>query len=92
MSHRPNQRCFYRVPYQGTGIPAVVARNMPGAGGVIASNYLYTVAPQDGTSLAIITSSFANEDIFGNPQIKYEARKFNAVGRLLEPVNPLGIR
>src|SRR3954463_3983071 len=27
------------------GNPAIVARNMPGAGGVIASNHLYNVAP-----------------------------------------------
>jgi tripartite-type tricarboxylate transporter receptor subunit TctC len=57
------------------GNPTIVARNMPGAGGVIASNYLYNVAPQDGTAFAIITSSFANEQLFDNPQIKYDARK-----------------
>jgi tripartite-type tricarboxylate transporter receptor subunit TctC len=62
---------------------------MPGAGGVIASNYLYNVAPQDGTSLAIITSSFANEQLFDNPQIKYDARKFFAVGRLLDTTSVL---
>src|SRR5262249_7615673 len=58
------------------GNPTIIARNMPGGGGVIASNYLYNVAPQDGTTLAIITSSFANEQLFGNPQIRYDARKF----------------
>lgn len=71
------------------GNPTIIARNMPGAGGVIASNYLYSVAPQDGTSLAIITSSFANEDLFGNPHIKYDARKFLAVGRLLDTTSVL---
>src|SRR5215467_11350302 len=30
------------------GNPAIVARNMPGAGGVIASNYLFNTAPQNG--------------------------------------------
>jgi tripartite-type tricarboxylate transporter receptor subunit TctC len=48
------------------GEPAIVPRNMPGGGGVIASNYLYNVAPRDGTTLAIITSSFANEQLFGS--------------------------
>ena len=71
------------------GNPTFVARNMPGAGGVIASNYLYNVAPQDGTTLAIITSSFANEQLFDNPQIKYDARKFLAVGRLLDTTSVL---
>jgi tripartite-type tricarboxylate transporter receptor subunit TctC len=71
------------------GEPTIVARNMPGGGGVIASNYLYNVAPQDGTTLAIITSSFANEQVFGNPQIKYDARKFLPVGRLLDTTSVL---
>jgi tripartite-type tricarboxylate transporter receptor subunit TctC len=71
------------------GEPTIVARNMPGGGGVIASNYLYNVAPQDGTTLAIITSSFANEQLFGNPQIKYDARKFLPVGRLLDTTSVL---
>src|SRR5262249_1071969 len=71
------------------GNPTIIARNMPGGGGVIASNYLYNVAPQDGTTLAIITSSFVNEQIFDNPQIKYDARKFGAVGRLLDTTSVL---
>ena len=71
------------------GNPTFVARNMPGAGGVIASNYLYNVAPQDGTTLAIITSSFANEQLFDNPQIKYDARRFLAIGRLLDTTSVL---
>ena len=71
------------------GNPAIVARNMPGGGGVIASNHLYNVAPQDGTTLAIITSSFANEQLFGNPQIKYDPRRFLALGRLLDTTSVL---
>src|SRR5262249_5558765 len=71
------------------GNPTVVARNMPGAGGVIASNHLYNVAAQDGTAMAIIISSFANEQLFGSPQVKYEARKFLAVGRLLDTASVL---
>ena len=62
---------------------------MPGGGGVIASNYLYNIAPPDGTTLAIITSSFANEQLFGNPQIRYDARKFLPVGRLLDTTSVL---
>ena len=71
------------------GEPAIVPRIMPGGGGVIASNYLYNVAPRDGTTLAIITSSFANEQLFGNPQIRYDARKFLPVGRLLDTTSVL---
>jgi tripartite-type tricarboxylate transporter receptor subunit TctC len=72
------------LPKQLPGSPTIIPRNMPGAGGAIASNYVFNVAPQDGTTLTIITSSFANEQFFDNPQIKYDARKFLAVGRLLD--------
>ncbi len=71
------------------GNPTIIARNMPGAGGVIASNYVYNVAPQDGTTLTIITSSFANEQLSDNPQIKYDAQKFLAIGRLLDTTSVL---
>jgi tripartite-type tricarboxylate transporter receptor subunit TctC len=71
------------------GNPLIIARNMPGGGGVIASNHLYNVAPRDGTTLAIITSSFANEQLFGNPQIRYDARQFLAIGRLLDTTSVL---
>jgi tripartite-type tricarboxylate transporter receptor subunit TctC len=66
------------------GNPVIIPRNMPGAGGTIASNYVYNLAPQDGTTLTIITSSFAMEQLFENPQIRYDARKFIAIGRLLD--------
>ena len=56
---------------------------MPGAGG-IASNYVYNVAPQDGTTMEIITSSFASQQLFDDPQIKYDARQLFAIGRLLD--------
>src|SRR4051812_29150428 len=45
------------------GNPTIVPRIMPGAGGVTALNHLYNVAPQDGTSIAIATSAFANEQV-----------------------------
>jgi tripartite-type tricarboxylate transporter receptor subunit TctC len=71
------------------GNPTIIARNMPGGGGVIASNHLYNVAPQDGTTLAIVISSFANDQLFGNPQIRYDARNFLAIGRLVDATSVL---
>jgi tripartite-type tricarboxylate transporter receptor subunit TctC len=71
------------------GNPTIIARNMPGAGGVVASNYLHNVAPQDGTVMAIVISSFANDQIFENPQIRYDARAFFGVGRLVDATSVL---
>src|SRR5436853_6806185 len=33
------------------GKPALIARNMPGAGSLLAANHLFNVAPRDGTTL-----------------------------------------
>ena len=74
--------------YRGKTITIIIPIG-PGGGGVIASNYLYNIAPRHGTTLAIITSSFANEQLFGNPQIRYDARKFLPVGRLLDTTSVL---
>jgi tripartite-type tricarboxylate transporter receptor subunit TctC len=72
------------LPKHVPGNPAILVQNMPGAGGVVASNYLYNVAPKDGTSLTIMTSSFATQQILEDPTIRYDARKFPAIGRLLD--------
>src|SRR5437588_330847 len=84
-ARRPTRHLPSHLP----GGPTVIARTMPGGGGVIASNHLYNVAPQDGTAMAIIISSFANEQLFDSPQVKYDARKFLAVGRLLDTTSVL---
>src|SRR5580704_468875 len=43
------------------GKPTVVVQNMPGAGSLKAANYLYEVAPRDGTALGIVVESTALE-------------------------------
>ena len=35
------------------GKPTIVARNMPGAGGLSGTNYLFNVAPKDGSVIEI---------------------------------------
>ena len=42
------------MPRHLPGNPTMVAKNMPGAGSVRAANYLYSVAPKDGTEFGII--------------------------------------
>jgi tripartite-type tricarboxylate transporter receptor subunit TctC len=56
------------------GNPTVVPQNMPGAGSLIAANWLANVAPKDGTALAIIPSATLFENLLGNPQARFDAR------------------
>src|SRR6516165_1135492 len=47
----------YLGKYLG-GNPSIVSRNMPGAGGLIAANYIFNVAPRDGSVLAMLVPTF----------------------------------
>jgi len=64
------------------GQPTVVAQNMPGAGSLKAANYLYEVAPRDGTTLGVIVESAALEQALANPAAQYDAARFTYVGRV----------
>jgi tripartite-type tricarboxylate transporter receptor subunit TctC len=62
------------------GSPAVVIRNMPGAGGIVASNYLYSVAAHDGTVMGAVQNNTPFEPLFGTKQASYDPTKFNWLG------------
>jgi len=64
------------------GQPTLVAQNMPGAGSLKAANYLYEVAPKDGTALGVIVESAALEQALANPAVQYDAARFTYVGRV----------
>jgi tripartite-type tricarboxylate transporter receptor subunit TctC len=64
------------------GQPTVVAQNMPGAGSLKAANYLYEVAPKDGTALGVVVESAALEQALANPAALYDAAKLTWVGRV----------
>ena len=69
------------------GNPSVVATNMPGAGTLKAANFIYEVAPKDGTALGIVTETLALEQAVANPAVQYDAAKFNWVGRVASSNN-----
>ncbi len=64
------------------GNPTVVAQNMPGGGSMKAANYIYQVAPKDGTALGVIVELAALEQVLGNNAVQYDAAKFTYVGRV----------
>ncbi len=62
------------------GSPNVVPQNMPGAGGFVAANYLYNVAPKDGTALGIIAAGTAFGPVIGASGARFDATRFTWVG------------
>ena len=69
------------------GNPVMVPKNMPGAGGVIAANYMYNVAPKDGSAIALFMAGAPFEPLFGNTQANYDPTKFNWIMSLNRLVN-----
>src|SRR3954467_739737 len=64
------------------GHPMIVVQSMPGAGSLRAANYLYNVAPKDGTALAVVTQTVMLEESFKTPGVQYKATEFTYVGRM----------
>ncbi|MBX9758721.1 MAG: hypothetical protein K2Y29_08070 [Beijerinckiaceae bacterium] len=64
------------------GAPLVVPSNMPGAGQLIMTNWLYNVAPRNGLAIGLVPSTTALENLFGNPRANFDARNFNWIGSL----------
>jgi tripartite-type tricarboxylate transporter receptor subunit TctC len=62
------------------GAPSVIVKNMAGAGGIIATNNLYNVAPKDGTTVGGVQNNTPFEPLFGTKAATYDPLKFNWLG------------
>lgn len=62
------------------GKPEIVVRNMPGAGGLIAANYLANQANKDGLVIACLQANTALEPLYGTRQAEYDANRINWLG------------
>jgi tripartite-type tricarboxylate transporter receptor subunit TctC len=62
------------------GNPTIVVQNKPGAGSRIAANWLYNVAPRDGTVIGSVVQSTPLDQIFQEQGVSYDATKFNWIG------------
>ena len=62
------------------GDPTIVARNMPGGGGLVAANYLYNVAKPDGLTILAVSRANYLEQLAGRPEVKADFRKFGWLG------------
>jgi tripartite-type tricarboxylate transporter receptor subunit TctC len=62
------------------GSPAVKAQNRPGAGGRVAANWLYNVAPKDGTAIGVFGGWIAFEPLWGIAGVQFDATKINWLG------------
>jgi tripartite-type tricarboxylate transporter receptor subunit TctC len=71
------------------GTPSVVAENMTGAGGLKMTNWLYEVAPKDGTVFGIIANNFPALQAAGGAGVQFEAAKFQWLGAMTRETNTM---
>ena len=62
------------------GSPSILVRNMPGAGGMIATNYMFSTAEKDGSVFGLVENSTPLAPLFGTKEARYDATKLNWLG------------
>lgn len=69
------------------GNPTIVPKNMPGAGSLVLANWLYNVAPKDGTAFGIIGRGTGFDPLLGSTKAQFDAAKFNWIGSMNDEVS-----
>lgn len=62
------------------GNPTVIVDNMPGAGSLVMTNFLYKVAKPDGLTIGHFDGALVLGQALGQPGIEFDARKFEFIG------------
>lgn len=80
----------YLVDYL-PGRPRIVSENMPGASGRIVANFLYNVAPKDGTVIALVQQTVPLAQIMKESGVKFDVAQFNWIGTPSSPISILAV-
>jgi tripartite-type tricarboxylate transporter receptor subunit TctC len=68
------------MPHYIAGNPTIIVQNMPGGGNVLATNYMFNIAPKDGTAIATIHSAMPLQQVLDAGGVRYDSDKFNWLG------------
>ncbi|HET9149947.1 MAG TPA: tripartite tricarboxylate transporter substrate-binding protein [Alphaproteobacteria bacterium] len=69
------------------GNPSLVFENMPGASGMRGTNYMYNIAPKDGTVMAGTYNTLLTDPLLGDTAAKYDPTKFEWIGSITTQYN-----
>jgi tripartite-type tricarboxylate transporter receptor subunit TctC len=72
------------------GNPVIINQNMPGAAGITATNWTYSIAPKDGTVILATYNALLAEPLYGNPAARYDVLKLEYVGSIGKQQNVCG--
>jgi tripartite-type tricarboxylate transporter receptor subunit TctC len=62
------------------GNPGFIVQNMPGAGGLAASNHMHTRAAKDGLTIAILQGPLTYAQVGKSPNVQFDMRSFGWLG------------
>ena len=62
------------------GQPSIIAKNMAGAGHVLAANYMFTEAPKDGSTICAISPSIITHQLLDGRGVRYDVGRFQWLG------------
>ena len=75
------------------GNPAIVVQNMPGAGSIKAANYLYNIAPKDGSAFGGFSRGAFLDPLLGRAEgVQYVAAKYGWLGSISNEVGVCAFR
>lgn len=69
------------------GNPDVVVEFMPGAGHLLATNWVYSAAPRDGTVIGNATGGVVMQQVLDAPGVEFDMREMNFIGTPDPPSN-----
>lgn len=69
------------------GAPRIIVKGVPGAGTLVAANYLYEIAQGDGTEIGTVGSGTATAELLETPNIRFDPRKFVWLGSMTSDVS-----
>jgi len=58
----------------------MIVRNMPGGGNVLATNYMFTQAAEDGSALGVVNNIIPLHQVLDGRGVRFDARRFNWLG------------
>jgi tripartite-type tricarboxylate transporter receptor subunit TctC len=70
------------------GHPSVIVQNKPGASSLVAANYVYEIAPKDGTFIAAVQRPIPFQTLFGDAGVRFDVRRIQWLG---SSTNELGV-
>jgi tripartite-type tricarboxylate transporter receptor subunit TctC len=69
----------------------VIVQNMPGASGIKSGNYIYSVAPRDGSVIAIFNKAMPTYEILGRKAVRFKSAELGWIGGIDNPNTAISV-